>query len=142
MPFAVGKVVFQSPFVTRKPGDVIEIQEKENIVVSTLRKTVEGQRQTVIQLQRKIDDLGAQNEELRKSITITPQQAGAIKYQAQHAISLQAQLDQLALWLRENKGAEISRGEHNGQELIPLILKYLGGTLPPPLKPETEGKVN
>jgi predicted RNase H-like nuclease (RuvC/YqgF family) len=142
MPFSVGKIVFQSPFVTRKPGDVIEIKEKENIVVSTFRKTVEGQRQTIIQLQRKIDDLGAQNEELRKSITITPQQVEAFKNQSQYVISLQTQLDQLALWLRENKAVEISRGEHNGQELIPLILKYLGGTLPPPLKPETEGKVN
>ncbi len=30
MSFAIGKIVFRSPFVAREPGDDIEIREKEN----------------------------------------------------------------------------------------------------------------
>ncbi len=135
--FAVGKVVFRSPFVTRKPGDDIEIREKENQVIATLRNTVEGQRRTIVQLEHKITDLSNQNEEYRKSKVITPQEQEMFRNQSQLILKLQEDLNQLALWLRRNKSVEIAQGKHEGRELIPLILQYLGGTMPDPAVPLT-----
>ena len=130
MPFQVGKVVFRSPLATRQPGDDIEIREQENKIIATLRNTVEGQRRTVIQLERKVADLGNQNEELRKSRVISSQEEAAFKNQAKIVQDLMTERNQLALWLRRNKEVEISQGKHDGKDLIPLILYYLGGTMP------------
>lgn len=132
MPFAVGKVVFRSPLTTRKPGDDIEIREQENKIIATLRNTVEGQRRTIVQLEHKITDLGNQNEEYRKSRVVSPQEEAAFKNQSKIIIELQNERNQLALWLRMNKATEIAQGKHAGKDLIPLILQYLGGTLPDP----------
>ena len=137
MPFAVGKVVFRSPLTTRQPGDDIEIRQAENKVIATLRNTVEGQRRTIIQLEHKVTDLGNQNEELRKSRVISPQEDAAFKNQAKIILDLQAERNQLALWLRRNKEVEISQGKHDGKDLIPLILQYLGGTMPDSTAPLT-----
>lgn len=141
MPFQVGKVVFRSPFAVQDPLDVIH-KTGENIIIRTLRSIVESQRQTIVQLERKMEDLGKQNEELRSAKTITTQEAEMFKNQSQHIISLQTQLDQLALWLRENKSVEIAQGKHNGRELVDVIMGYLGGALPAPMKPVTEGQPN
>ena len=130
MPFAVGKVVFRSPLTTRRPGDDIDVREKENIVIATLRKTVESQRQVIIQLEHKITDLGNQNEEYRKSKVITPQEQEMFRNQSKVIIKLQEDQNLLALWLRKNKAVEIAQGKHAGKDLIPLILQYLGGALP------------
>lgn len=137
MPFAVGKIVFRSPLTTRQPGDDIEIRQAESKVVSTLRNTVESQRWTIIQLEHKITDLGNQNEALRKSRVISPEEDAAFKTQAKMILDLQAERNLLAVWLRKNKATEISQGKHNGVELIPLILQYLGGTMPDPAAPLT-----
>ncbi len=151
MPFAVGRIIFQSPLTTRKPGDDIEIRQKENETIATLRKTVEGQRQVITQLERKIEDLSQQNKDhvaaLGANRVVTPQEQEAYKNQSLLINTLQDERNQLALWLRANKSQEISQGKHAGQELIPLILKYLGGTMPDPSIPLTptptpeEGKV-
>ena len=130
MPFAVGKVVFRSPLTTRRPGDDIDVREKENIVIATFRKTVESQRQVIIQLEHKITDLGNQNEEYRKSKVITPQEQETFRNQSKIIIRLQEDQNLLALWLRKNKAVEIAQGKHDGKDLIPLILQYLGGALP------------
>lgn len=132
MPFALGKIVFQSPFTVRKPGDDIEIRATENKIITTLRNTVEGQRRTIVQLEHKITDLSNQNEDYRKSKVITPQEQEMFKKQSAVIIELQNERNQLALWLRENKSVEIAQGKHSGIELIPLILQYLGGTMPKP----------
>lgn len=137
MPFAVGKIVFRSPLTTRKPGDDIEIRTQENKIITTLRNTVEAQRRTIVQLEHKITDLGNQNEEYRKSKVVSPQEEAAFKNQSKIIIGLQNERNLLALWLRENKAVEISQGKHNGKDLIPLILQYLGGTLPDPGAPLT-----
>lgn len=128
--FTVGKVVFRSPFDMRRPGDDIEIRQKENATIETLRKTVEGQRQTIVLMQRKIDDLSGQNEEYRKSRVVSPQEEVAFKNQSRLLMEYQEGFNRLALWLRENKSVEIAQGKHEGKDLIPLILQYLGGTLP------------
>lgn len=135
MPFAVGRVVFQSPLTTRKPGDLIEIRDREKQVISTLSKTVESQRQTIVLLERKIDDLSKQNIEYLKSKVITPEEQVMFRNQSQLIIDLQNERNQLAVWLRENKSIEIAQGKHAGKELIPLILQYLGGNLPGPDTP-------
>ena len=135
MPFAVGKVVFRSPLTTRKPGDDIEIRQTENKIITTLRGTVESQRRTITQLEYKITDLGNQNEEYRKSIVISPQEKEAYKTQTRLIIELQDERNQLAMWLRTNKAVEITQGKHDGKDLIPLILQYLGGTMPDPAAP-------
>lgn len=135
--FAVGKVVFRSPFVTRKPGDDIEIRQTENKVITTLRSTVEAQRRTIVGLDHKIADLSQQNEEYRKSKVITPQEQEMFRNQSQLILKLQDDLNQLALWLRRNKAVEIAQGKHEGRELIPLILQYLGGTMPDQVVPLT-----
>lgn len=137
MPFQVGKIVFRSPLTTRQPGDDIEIRETESKIISTLRNTVESQRRTIIQLEHKVTDLGNQNEDLRKSRVISPQEEAAFKNQAKLILDLQEERNLLALWLRKNKSTEISQGKHNGVELIPLILQYLGGTMPDPTVPLT-----
>lgn len=133
--FAIGKIVFRAPFSVRKPGDDIEIRQKENQVIATLRKTVEGQRQVIVQLEHKIADLGNQNEEYRKSKVISPQEQEAFRNQSKIIIDLQNERNQLALWLRGNKAVEIAQGKHAGMDLIPVILHYLGGTLPDPVAP-------
>ena len=135
MPFAVGKVVFRSPLTTRQPGDDIEIRQTENKIITTLRGTVESQRRTITQLEHKITDLGNQNEEYRKSIVISPQEKEAYKTQTRLIIELQDERNQLAMWLRTNKAVEITQGKHDGKDLIPLILQYLGGTMPDPATP-------
>jgi hypothetical protein len=135
MPFAVGKIVFRSPLTTRKPGDDIEIRQVENKIINTFRNTVEGQRRTIIQLEHKITDLGNQNEEYRKSKVISPEEQETFKNQSKIITNLQNERNQLALWLRVNKAVEIAQGKHAGVDLIPLILKYLGGTMPDPETP-------
>ncbi len=130
MPFALGRVVFQSPLTTRKPGDIFEVREKESEIIATLKKTVESQRQTIVKLENHMEDVSQQNITLRRSITITPEEKETMKLQAQHTIGLQQQLNRLAVWMRINKADEISRGEHNGVDLISLVLKYLGGIIP------------
>lgn len=130
MSFAIGKVTFRSPFAVRSPGDDIEIRQQENKVIATLRNTVEGQRRMIVQLEHKVTDLGNQNEELRKSKVITPQEQEAFRNQSAIIKGLQDERNQLALWLRYNKATEIAQGKHAGIDLIPLILKYLGGTMP------------
>lgn len=130
MAFAIGKIVFRAPFDIRRPGDDVEIRQKENTVIATLRKTVEGQRQVIVQLEHKITDLGNQNEEMRKSKVVTPQEQEAYRNQSKIIMELQDERNQLALWLRKNKAAEIEQGKHAGWDLIPLILHYLGGELP------------
>lgn len=137
MAFVIGKVVFRSPFVAKKPGDDIDIRKAENQTIATLRNTVEGQRRTIIQLEHKVTDLSNQNEELRASRTVTPQEEAAFKNQSRIIMDLQEERNLLALWLRANKSIEIAQGKHAGKELIPLILQYLGGTMPDPGSPLT-----
>lgn len=137
MAFVVGKVVFRSPFVAKKPGDDIDMKRAENQTIATLRNTVEGQRRTIIQLEHKVTDLSKQNEELRVSKTITPQEEEMFKNQSKVILELQEERNLLALWLRANKSIEIAQGKHAGKELIPLILQYLGGTMPEPGSPLT-----
>jgi len=133
--FALGKVVFRSPFVSRKPGDEIEVRQTENKTIATLRATVESQRRTIIQLEHKVTDLGNQNEDYRKSKVITPEEEAGFKAQSKLINDMQDERNQLAIWLRMNKPTEIAQGLHNGIDLIPLILKYLGGVAPEPSSP-------
>lgn len=135
MSFAIGKVVFRSPFDIRHPGDDIEVRQKENMVIATLRKTVEGQRQVIVQLEHKVEDLGKQNEEMRKYKYISTEEQETFKNQSKYIMQLEDERNQLALWLRKNKAQEIGQGKHSGIELIPLILKYLGGAMPDPTIP-------
>ena len=108
----------------------MEIRQAENKVITTLRGTVEAQRRTIVGLDHKIADLSTQNEEYRKSKVITPQEQEMFKNQSQLIIRLQDERNLLALWLRKNKAVEIAQGKHDGKDLIPLILQYLGGALP------------
>jgi predicted RNase H-like nuclease (RuvC/YqgF family) len=137
MPFAIGRIIFRSPLTARHPGDDVEIRQNDNKIIATLRNTVEGQRRTIVQLENKLTDLSTQNEELRKSRVVSPQEEAAFKNQSKIVIDYQNQLNQLALWLRANKSMEISQGRHAGKELIPLILQYLGGVMPDATVPLT-----
>lgn len=135
MPFLIGRIVFRSP-LTIHTDEVAKVLD-ENKIISTLRKTVEHQRQTIVVLERKNLDLGAQNTEMLTRTTVSPEEVQAYKNSSKTIMELQAQLDELALWLRHNKPQEIARGEHNRFAGLPqTIIHYLSMTVPKELKPE------
>lgn len=139
MPFAIGRVVFRAPFSVR--SDEVQRVIDDNRVVATLRSTVEHQRQTIVMLERKITDISTQNEEMMKRTTVSPEEVQAYKNSSANIMALQSQLDELAVWLRNNKSVEIGRGEHNHfPGLVQTIIHYLTMTVPKELKPE--GTVN
>jgi hypothetical protein len=106
-----------------------EREKKLGDTVTALMRTVESQRRLIITHENHIADLGNQNEELRKSITITRHQKAAYMEQTKVALESQEQFNRLALWLRNNKAAEIAAGKHHGMDLVSAILLYLGGTI-------------
>jgi hypothetical protein len=138
MSFQVGKIVFRSPLTTTPVPD----PAGENTMIVTLKELVETQRQKIVTLERKILDLGIQNDEYRRSRVISPEEEETMRMQSLHVKNLQEQLDQLALWLRQNKSVQIAQGKHAGMSLVNCILMYLGGTIPDPLPPTTEGRTN
>lgn len=103
-------------------------EKKLNETVTGLMRTVESQRRLIMKHESHIADIGNQNEELRKSITITPQQKKAYDEQTNVLIGYKNNQDRLAVWLRNNKAVEIAAGKHRGLDLIDVVLMYLGGT--------------
>jgi len=103
-------------------------EKRLNETVTGLMNTVEAQRRLIMKHENHIADIGQQNEDLRKSITITHQQKKAYDEQTNVILGFQKDTNRLAMWLRNNKAAEIAAGKHKGLELIDVILMYLGGT--------------
>lgn len=115
-----------------------ESESESTKTINALKSIVEHQRQQIIKIENEnkthrdhIIDLGNQNEELRKNKTITPQEEATFRMQAQHIAEMKAQLDELALWLRNNKSAEIRAGKHAGLTLPQTIIMYLSGGVRP-----------
>jgi len=122
--------MFKNLFSRDQERDTREKKLQET--VKALLETVEKQHRLIRIHEEHIKDIGNQNEELRKSITITPQQKAAYDNQTQVVIGYQEDMNKLAVWLRENKSAEIAAGKHGGMSLVDVILMYLGGTITEP----------
>lgn len=141
MPFAIGRVVFRSPF-TVQADEILKVRE-ESKIVAAFRKTVEHQRQQIVLLERQNNDLSIQNKELMVGTRVTPEEVQAYKASSKTIMDLQSQLDELALWLRNNKVQEIARGEHNRFQSLPqTIIHYLAMTVPVSKDLKPEGTIN
>ena len=90
-----------------------------------LRDEIGSLKRERMDLRDKVADLGAQNEELRKSRRITPAQEGEFVDLRRSFEGMKAEIDKLAIWLRANKGQEIAQGLHNGQTVAETIIGYL-----------------
>lgn len=86
---------------------------------------VDRLKRDIIQLQSKNRDLSNQVEELRAGHPMSDQEWAMFRNQTATIAEQRAQLDELALWLRENRKEEIARGEHRGMGLVDVVVRYL-----------------
>lgn len=96
-----------------------QIAEKDKLIGSLKRERNQHKDMVV--------DLGAQNEELRKSKVITPAEEAEFSRLRGKYAEYKGQVDTLALWLRNNKPEDL--GKHSGKGIAAIIIGYLeGGT--------------
>jgi len=70
-------------------------------------------------------DLNAQCVELRKSKLLSPGEEEAIKSLRGEFDRLNADVNKLGLWLRDNKAMEIRQGKHMGMSLSEICIMYM-----------------
>lgn len=81
-------------------------------------------------LKIKHEDVWSQLTELRRGIIITAaEQMDIARLRAEHQ-SMHEERSKIALWLRENKQAEIAKGDHNGLGVAGTCILYMAKSIP------------